>query len=229
MSATTDSIRPLKAAGTPGWRQRLARVDVRWRYAATKPTVWLLCLLPALWLVFGAVADQLGPNPAEALVRSTGLWTLKMLCVVLAVTPLRRLTGWNGLARLRRMLGLYVYFYAALHLLAYAWLDMGLEWADIVRDIPKRPFILVGFAAFVGLTLLAATSFQRAMRWLGGARWQQLHKLVYAIAGLGLLHFLWMRAAKHREDEVLGYALVIGVLLLARVWHWWQQRRRHAG
>jgi sulfoxide reductase heme-binding subunit YedZ len=142
-----------------------------------------------------------------------------MLCLVLAVTPLRRWLGWPGLAKFRRMLGLYVFFYAVLHVLAYSWLDMGFDLAAIVRDIPKRPFILVGFLAFVGLVPLAATSFNRAIRTLGAARWQRLHRLVYAIAGLAVLHFFWMRASKHRWNEVLIYAGVIGVLLLARLMH----------
>lgn len=195
-------------------RQRLAAL---WLHPAVKPLVWFACLLPALLLVEGAWHNTLGANPAEALLRATGLWTLRMLCLVLAVTPLRRAFGWPGLARLRRMLGLYVFFYAVLHVSAYAWLDMGFELADIVRDIPKRPFILVGFLAFTGLIPLAATSFNRAIRWLGAARWQRLHRLVYAIAGLALLHFFWMRASKQRWDEVLIYAVVIGVLLLARL------------
>jgi sulfoxide reductase heme-binding subunit YedZ len=112
-----------------------------------------------------------------------------------------------------------VFFYAVLHVLAYSWLDMGFDLAAIVRDIPKRPFILVGFLAFVGLVPLAATSFNRAIRTLGAARWQRLHRLVYAIAGLAVLHFFWMRASKHRWNEVLIYAGVIGVLLLARLMH----------
>ncbi|MEY4752875.1 MAG: sulfite oxidase [Pseudomonadota bacterium] len=203
----------------------LPRGAIWWLHPAAKPVCWLLCLLPALWLVYGAATNQLGANPAEALIRATGLWTLRMLCVVLAVTPLRKAAGWHGLARLRRMFGLYVFFYAVLHLLSYAWLDMGFVWDDIVRDIPKRPFVLVGVTAFVGLLLLAATSFNRAIRALGAARWQRLHRLVYAIAGLGLLHFLWVRSSKHREIEVLVYAVVIALLLLARLW----QRRRRPG
>jgi sulfoxide reductase heme-binding subunit YedZ len=205
------------AARAPaGWRQRVAAL---WLHPAAKPLVWLACLLPALLLVWGAVANTLGANPAEALLRSTGSWTLRMLCLVLAVTPLRRWLGWPGLAKFRRMLGLYVFFYAVLHVLAYSWLDMGFDLAAIVRDIPKRPFILVGFLAFVGLVPLAATSFNRAIRTLGAARWQRLHRLVYAIAGLAVLHFFWMRASKHRWNEVLIYAGVIGVLLLARLMH----------
>ncbi len=178
-----------------------------------KPCLFLLCLLPSFWLVFGAVTDQLGANPAEALLRATGDWTLRALCLVLCVTPLRTLSGLTALARMRRMLGLFVYFYALLHLLAYSWFDMGFEVADIAKDIGKRPFILVGFAAFVLLTPLAATSFNRAIKALGGRRWQVLHRLVYGVAVLAVLHFFWMRAGKNNFAEVAVYALILGLLL----------------
>lgn len=185
---------------------------------AAKPLLFLVGLGPAAWLVYAAATAQLGANPAEALLRSTGDWTLRMLCVVLAVTPLRVSFRLPGLARLRRMLGLYVYVYAALHLLCYAWFDMGFDWQEIVIDIPKRPFILFGFAAFVLLTPLAATSWNRAIRWLGGPRWQALHRLVYAVAVLAVLHFFWMRAGKNDFAEVYVYAAVLGSLLAWRLW-----------
>ncbi|MDF1483754.1 sulfoxide reductase heme-binding subunit YedZ [Ramlibacter sp. H39-3-26] len=183
-----------------------------------KPLVFVLCLLPFAWLLAGALTDGLGPNPAERLIRSTGDWTLRMLCIALAVTPLRVLAGWAALARYRRMLGLYVYFYAAWHLLCYAWFDMGFAWGDIVRDIAKRPFILVGFSAFVLLTPLAATSFNRAIRALGARRWRMLHRLVFAAAGLALLHFLWMRAGKNNFTEVGVYTAIVAVLVGWRLW-----------
>ncbi len=185
---------------------------------AVQPLLFLACLLPALWLVYAAATNQLGANPAEALIRSTGDWTLRMLCLVLAVTPLRVLLKLPVLARWRRMLGLYVYFYVVLHLLCYAWLDMGLVPGDIVQDIIKRPFILVGFSAFVLLTPLAATSWNRAIRALGAARWQLLHRLVYAVAVLAVLHFFWMRAGKNDFAEVQVYASVLGALLAWRLW-----------
>ncbi len=184
---------------------------------AGKPLWFLLSCLPAVWLVFAALSDQLGANPAEALVRSSGDWTLRALCVVLAVTPARTVLGIPALARLRRMAGLFVYFYGLLHLLAYAWFDMGFEVADIAKDIAKRPFILVGFTAFVLLTPLALTSFNRAIKALGGKRWQMLHRVVYAVAGLALLHFFWMRAGKNNFAEVAVYALIVGVLLVLRL------------
>ena len=182
-------------------------------HPVAKPVVFILCLLPFAWLVYGAFADQLGANPAEALERATGDWSLRFLCLVLAVTPLRVLTTTPALTRFRRMLGLFVYFYVVLHLLCYGWFDMGFDLADIANDIVKRPFILVGFSAFVLLTPLAATSFNRAIKALGAKRWQLLHKMVYLVAGLAVLHFFWMRAGKNNFAEVFVYAAILGVLL----------------
>lgn len=182
-----------------------------------KPLLFLFGLLPAAWLVYAAVTSQLGANPAEALVRSTGDWTLRTLCLALAVTPLRVLAGLPSLARLRRMMGLFVYFYVVLHLLAYSWFDMGFEVADIGKDIVKRPFILVGFTAFLLLTPMALTSFNRAIRVLGASRWKQLHKVVYGVAVLAVLHFFWMRAGKNNFAEVGVYGAVLGTLLLWRL------------
>jgi methionine sulfoxide reductase heme-binding subunit len=180
---------------------------------AAKPMVIMLALLPVSWLLYAAITNQLGANPAEALVRSTGDWTLRFLCVVLAVTPLRVMLKQAALARFRRMLGLFVYFYALLHLLSYGWFDMGLDMADIAKDIAKRPFILVGFTSIVLLTPLAGTSFNRAIKALGARRWQLLHRLVYFVAALALLHFFWMRAGKNNFAEVGVYALIIASLL----------------
>ena len=190
-----------------------------------KPVVFLLCLLPFFWLFYGAATNNLGANPAEYLIRSTGDWTLRFLCIVLAVTPLRVLTSTPQLARLRRMLGLFVYFYVVLHLLSYSWFDMGFDVPDIAKDIAKRPFILVGFSAFVLLTPLAATSFNRAIKALGGKRWQLLHRLVYPIAGLGLLHFFWMRAGKNNFGEVVVYAAIVLLLLGWRVAHFLKKNK----
>lgn len=194
-------------------------------HPAAKPLLFILCLLPFAWLFYGALTDQLGANPAEALSRSTGDWTLRFLCIVLAVTPLRVLSSTPTLARFRRMLGLFVYFYVALHFLTYIWFDMAFSLADIAKDIVKRPFILVGFAAFVLLTPLAATSFNAAIKAMGAKRWQWLHKLVYLIAGLGLLHFFWMRAGKNNFAEVFVYAGIIGVLLGWRLYRFLKKTR----
>jgi methionine sulfoxide reductase heme-binding subunit len=178
-----------------------------------KPIVFALCLLPFAWLFHGAWTDTLGANPAEALIRSTGDWTLRFLCITLAVTPLRRWTGQAVLARFRRMLGLFTFFYAVLHFLSYAWLDMGLDLGEIARDIPKRPFALVGFTALLLLLPLAATSFNRAIKALGAKRWQALHRSIHAVAVLALLHFFWMRSGKNDFAEVAVYAAVIALLL----------------
>ena len=194
-------------------------------HKAAKPLLFLLALAPFLWLFYGAWADQLGANPAEKLIRSTGDWTLRMLCITLAVTPLRQTFGLSALARLRRMLGLFTFFYGVLHFLAFAWLDMGLDIDAILKDIPKRPFILVGTAALLLMAPLAATSFNRAIKTLGVARWQMLHKLIYATALLGLLHFFWMRAAKQNFGEWSIYAAVMALLLGWRVWKWLGARR----
>ena len=187
------------------------------RLSSAKSLVLLFGLVPFAWLFWGAATDALGANPAEFLSRATGDWTLRLLCLTLAITPLRQFLSWPELARFRRMLGLLTYFYALLHLLCYSWLDMGFDWADTVRDIGKRPFIWAGFGAFVLLTLMAATSLNRAVRWLGSKRWQRLHQSVYAVAVLSLLHFFWMRTGKNNFTEVWVYAAVIAVLLGWRV------------
>ena len=197
-------------------------------HPAAKPVVFVLCLLPFAWLFYGALTDGLGANPAEYLIRATGDWTLRFICIVLAVTPLRVIAKANALARFRRMLGLFAYFYVVVHLLSYSWFDMGFEFADIAKDIAKRPFILVGFSAFVLLTPLAATSFNRAIKALGAKRWQALHKLVYGIAGLGLLHFFWMRAGKNNFAEVFVYAAIVGLLLGWRAWNFARNRNKQA-
>ena len=191
-------------------------------HRAAKPVVFLLASGPALWLFWAAWADRLGANPAEALIRSLGDWGLRFLVLVLLVTPLRVMAGWPALARLRRMLGLFMFFYASLHLLAYAWFDQGFDWAAIVMDVAKRPFILVGTVSWLLLLPLAATSFNRAIRALGARRWQLLHRSVYGVAVLAVLHFFWMRSGKRNFAEVAVYAAILGTLLGWRVWY-----RRH--
>jgi len=195
-----------------------------WLHPAAKPALFAFCLLPLGWLVGGAFADQLGANPAETLIRSLGDWTLRGLCLTLAITPLRVISGQPALARFRRMLGLFSFFYASLHLLAYGWLDMGLELGEIAHDIAKRPFILMGFTAWLLLVPLAATSFNRAIKALGARRWQALHKLVYLLTLIGLAHFIWMRAGKHNFAEPAVYGLVLAVLLGWRLLKRWPAR-----
>ena len=187
-------------------------------HPATKPLLFVLALGPFAWYLSGALADTLGPNPAEALLRGTGDWVLRFLCLTLLVTPLRTLTGWHALARLRRMLGLYAFFYGVVHFLCFAWLDMGFDVAAILKDIPKRPFVLVGTAALLLMLPLALTSFNRAIKALGAKRWQALHRAVYAVVLLGLLHFFWMRSAKNHFGEPMLYAAIVALLLGWRLW-----------
>ena len=182
-----------------------------------KPLLMLLLALPAVWLIYAAFNDLLGANPAEALTRQTGDWTLRGLCVVLAITPLREITGTPALLRFRRILGVSTFIYACLHMLCYAWFDQGLAFDDIWRDILKRPFIWLGFGGLLSMLPLALTSFNAAIRWMGVKRWQTLHRLVYAVAVLAVLHFFWMRAGKNDFTEVLVYAAVLGILLAWRV------------
>ncbi len=193
-------------------------------HPAAKALLFLACLLPFAYLLWAAINNQLGANPAEALSRGTGDWTLRFLCITLAVTPLRQLTGRGELLRFRRMLGVYTFFYATIHLLAYAWFDMGFDLGDILHDIPKRPFILAGFSAFLFMAPLAATSFNRAVKTLGAARWQLLHRLVYAVAVLGLLHFWWMRAGKHNFALPSVYIAIVAFLFGWRIWYKFRAR-----
>ena len=182
-------------------------------HPAAKVVLFLLCAAPMAWLVYAAAANQLGANPAEALIRRLGDWTLRGLWLALAITPLRQLTGLAALARFRRMLGVFSFVYASLHLLAYGWLDMGLALDDIATDIAKRPFILMGFTAWALMLPLAATSFNKAIKALGAKRWQALHKAVYAVAVVGLLHFIWMRAGKNNFGEPAIYGAILALLL----------------
>ena len=187
-----------------------------------KAAVFLLALLPLLRMVYLTLAGQL-VEPLEFITRGTGDWTLYFLCITLAVTPLRKLSKWNWLIKLRRMLGLYAFFYAALHFMTFLWFDHFFDLAEMWKDVLKRPFITVGFIAFVLLIPLAATSTNGMIKRLGGKRWQLLHKLVYVIAPLGILHFWWMKAAKHNFKEPIIMGVIVGVLLLVRVY--WARRK----
>ncbi|MFN3618204.1 MAG: sulfite oxidase heme-binding subunit YedZ [Aquabacterium sp.] len=182
-----------------------------------KPLCWALCAVPALALLAAGLGDALGANPAERLIRETGEWSLRFLWLTLLITPLRDVAGWPGLLRFRRALGVTAFVYAALHFLAYAWLDKSLLVADIVADVFKRNFILVGMVALLLMLPLALTSFNAAIRALGGRRWQMLHKLAYVVALLGLLHFYWKMSAKNDVAEVMVYAVLLAILLGWRV------------
>lgn len=199
----------------------LSTKQVSW----TKGAVFVLALVPLLRMVYLTVTGQL-VDPLEFITRGTGDWTLYFLCMVLAVTPLRKLSGWNWLIKLRRMLGLYVFFYGFLHFMTFLWFDHFFDLQEMWKDVLKRPFITVGFTAFVLLIPLAVTSTNGMIKRLGGKRWQWLHKLVYVIAPLAILHFWWMKAGKHNFTQPIIFGSVLGLLLLARL-YWWVATRRN--
>lgn len=181
-----------------------------------KPFVFLVCLLPFLALIWNGLHGALGANPVEKITHITGDWTLRFLLITLAVTPLRKIFGWNFLSRFRRMLGMYAFFYACLHFLTYLVFDHYFDIHEIIQDILKRPYITVGFTAFLMLLPLAMTSSNKMVRRLG-RRWKQLHQLVYVVAVCGVLHFLWLVKADVREPLV--YAVLLLLLLAIRVWY----------
>ena len=196
---------------------------------ALKAFVFVLALAPLARLALGAFVypEWLGANPAEYITRATGDWTLRFLLITLAVTPLRKLTGWGWLLRLRRMLGLYAFFYVVVHLSSYVSFDHVFDFGEIIKDIIKRPFITVGFASFLLLLPLAVTSTNAMVRRLGAKRWIALHRLIYVIGPLGVLHFWWM--VKRDLTEPIIYALVLALLLGYRIVLKWRERKTRPG
>ena len=190
-----------------------------------KPVVFLLCLVPGLLLLGDTfeLTGTLGANPVEEIQDRLGNWGLRFIMIALAVTPLRRITGWNWLQRFRRMLGLYAFFYTLLHFLAWLILDQGILWSAIVEDIVKRPFITIGFAALLILTAMAATSTSGMRRRLG-KRWQQLHYGAYAAGILGVWHY-WWQVKKDIRDPLI-YAVILAVLLAVRLWFRYRKASR---
>jgi sulfoxide reductase heme-binding subunit YedZ len=180
-----------------------------------KLVLFALCLYPLASLIWLGFTGGLGADPVEFIRRTTGTWTLDFLIITLSVTPLRRATGWHWLVRLRRMFGLYAFFYGVIHVVAYFWLDQQFDLAAISRDGVKRPLITVGFLSFVLMIPLAATSTDRMVRRLGGKRWQQLHRAVYLVAVAGVIHFWWL--VKLDFTRPLIYSVIIGALLVARI------------
>ncbi|SPC11156.1 protein-methionine-sulfoxide reductase heme-binding subunit MsrQ [Cupriavidus taiwanensis] len=219
----TSSSAAAAAVRKPAGLATLAPQRVR----ALKVLIWVLALLPFVRLLYLGATGQYGANPLEFVTRSTGTWTLVMLCLTLAITPLRRLTGWNWLIRMRRMLGLFAFFYGLQHFLLWIGVDRGFDVAYMIKDVYKRPFITVGFTAFMLMVPLALTSTNGMVRRLGGKRWQALHRLVYAIAVLAILHYWWHKAGKNDFGEVSIYAAVVFVLLGMRLW--WRLRKPAAG
>jgi sulfoxide reductase heme-binding subunit YedZ len=184
---------------------------------ALKAVAFVLSLLPFFKLVWLTASGQL-VEPLQYITRATGDWTLYFLCITLAVTPLRRLSKWNWLLKLRRMVGLYAFFYGLLHFTTFLWFDHFFDVQEMLKDVLKRPFITVGFIAFVLLIPLAVTSTNGMVRRLGGKRWQWLHRLVYLIAPLGILHYWWMKAAKHDFSQPILFGLIVLALLAVRVY-----------
>lgn len=178
----------------------------------TKPIIFLLSLIPLAVLVYNAATDNLGSNPIEKIRLFTGDWTLYFLLITLAVTPMRKISGWHELIRYRRMLGLFAFFYANLHFFSYLILDQFFDWEEIWRDILKRPYITIGTAAFLLLIPLAVTSTSKMMKRLG-KNWKRLHQLIYISATLGIVHFLWLVKADVREPLLLGGVLVLLLVL----------------
>jgi sulfoxide reductase heme-binding subunit YedZ len=198
----------------------LSTRGLNWRWIGLKTLAHLLALLPLALLVIAVLQDTLGADPVAAITHKTGDWALRLVLLGLAMTPLRRLLGQAWPVRFRRLIGLYAFFYASLHLATYVVLDLGQYWSQILDDIVKRPYITVGFAAWLMLVPLALTSTKGWMRRLG-RRWGQLHTLVYAVGALGVLHFLWLVKSDLREPLV--YAGVLALLLGLRLW--WKLRR----
>lgn len=186
-----------------------------------KAILFILALLPFIRLVVFVFLDRLGANPVEFVTRNTGDWTLYFLCITLAVTPARKLFHLPWLIRMRRMLGLYAFFYAFLHFLTFLWFDHFFDLDEMWKDVVKRPFITVGFTAFVLLIPLALTSTNGMIRRLGGKRWQLLHKLVYVIASLGVLHYFWMKSGKHDFSQPTLFGLIVAGLFMLRLWWRW--------
>ncbi|HEX7953620.1 MAG TPA: protein-methionine-sulfoxide reductase heme-binding subunit MsrQ [Burkholderiales bacterium] len=191
-----------------------------------KAAVFVACLVPLAHLVAQGMRNRLGANPVEYITHSTGWWTLAFLLITLCVTPLRRFAGLPWLLRLRRMLGLFAFFYASLHFTTYIWLDQFFVWKDIAKDIGKRPFIMLGFAAFVLLIPLAATSTNAMVKRLGARRWQWLHRLIYLLAALGVAHFWWL--VKKDITEPFVFAVLLALLLIVRLLYLLKQQRSAA-
>jgi sulfoxide reductase heme-binding subunit YedZ len=187
-----------------------------WSRRLLKPGVFVACLAPLAALAWNAATDNLGANPIDAITDQTGIWTLRFLLITLAVTPVRRLTGWNRVIQLRRMLGLFAFFYGALHFVTYVWLDQFFLVQEIMADVILRPFITVGFLSFVLLIPLTVTSTTKMIKRLGGKWWQRLHRLVYGIALGGVVHYLWL--VKADVQPPLMYGSLLALLLGYRVW-----------
>jgi sulfoxide reductase heme-binding subunit YedZ len=187
-----------------------------------KPLVFFLCLTPLVVLAWNGFTGNLSANPISDIQNETGIWTLRLLVATLAVTPLRRITKIHTLIRFRRMVGLFAFFYGCLHFTTYIWLDQFFDWHSILHDIPKRPFITVGFASFILMIPLTVTSTKNMIRRLGGRKWNLLHRLVYVTAIGGVIHYLWL--VKADTQRPITYGIIIAVLFASRLWIYFASR-----
>jgi sulfoxide reductase heme-binding subunit YedZ len=194
----------------------------RWKWWILKPALFLACLAPLMRLIYGLSTGE-PANAVEYITDGTGIWTLRLLMITLAVTPIRRLTGWDSLVRFRRMIGLFTFFYGVLHFLTYIYLDQSLDFSGILKDIPKRPFITAGFTAWILMLPLAMTSTRRWIARLGGRRWQILHRTIYFSGMAAVLHYIWK--VKLDATNPIRYAAVLAVLLGVRAWFVWKKNR----
>lgn len=182
----------------------------------------MVCLGPLAWLIWAAFTDNLSANPIDEITDTTGRWTLRFLLITLSLTPLRKITGWTGFIRFRRMLGLFAFFHSVLHFTTWIWLDKFFDTNEMIKDVALRPFITAGFTAFVLMIPLAVTSTRKWISWLGGRRWQALHRLTYVSASAGVLHYIWLVKLDWRYPA--QYAAVLAILLGYRLWYWFQSR-----
>lgn len=194
-----------------------------WEKRILKPVVFLLSLLPFSLLLWKAYTGDLSANPIKDITEETGIWTLRFLMITLSITPLRKITGWARFARFRRMVGLFAFFYGFLHFTTYIYLDQFFAFDEIIKDVAKRPFITVGFTAFVLMIPLAVTSPNRVVKWIGGKRWTLIHRLVYIVATAGVIHYLWL--VKADTIRPLRYGAVLSILLIYRLWEYFKSRR----
>lgn len=188
----------------------------RWKWWIAKPLVFLTCLAPISFLLYRGFTGNLSANPIEDITNTTGEWTLRFIMMVLAITPIRRLTGWQSIIRFRRMLGLFAFFHGTLHFITYIWLDQGLDFDRVLKDIPKRPFITAGFTAFVLMVPLALTSTRKWISRLGGKRWQILHRAIYISGIVAVIHYYWK--VKLDVTNPVRYGILLAVLLGIRLW-----------
>lgn len=192
---------------------------IRWLF---KPLVFVLCLVPLAVLGWNGFTGNLSANPIADITHETGIWTLRFIVITLAITPLRKITKIHALIRFRRMVGLFAFFYGSLHFITYIWLDQFFDWHSILRDIPKRPFITVGFASFILMIPLAVTSTKKMIRRLGGKKWNLLHRLIYITAIGGVIHYLWL--VKADTQRPITYGIIIAVLFVIRLWAYFVSR-----